>query len=107
MMSLLPLGERILVKPLHPDKEKMTTGGIIIPKSVDPARVQVDGQIVATGPGMRLADGTCARMRLKVGDRVIFGQYAGAEIMIENEKHFVIRESDVLAQVIEREELGA
>jgi chaperonin GroES len=103
MIVIRPLDNRVVVRPLVQDGEKKTSGGLIIPSSVNPERIQVDGEIVTVGPGMRLADGTCARMQLKVGMRVIFGQYAGAEIVIDGVKHYVIRESDVLAVVEETE----
>ena len=37
--------------------------------------------------------------RLKAGDVVLFGKYAGTEITVEGEEVIILRESDILARI--------
>ena len=91
-MKFRPLQDRLLVKRL--DKEEKTTGGIIIP---DTAKEKPqEGQVVAVGNGKRLEDGNNQPLDLKVGDKILFGKYAGSEIKLDGEEHLILREDEVL-----------
>ena len=81
-MSIKPLADRILVKPLA--AEEKTIGGIIIPDSAKekPAK----GEIIAVGTGTKEEE-----MILKVGDIILYGKYAGTEIEHEGEKFLIMR----------------
>ena len=87
-MSIKPLADRILVKPLA--AEEKTIGGIIIPDSAKekPAK----GEIIAVGTGTKEED-----MILKVGDIILYGKYAGTEIEHEGEKFLIMLQNDALA----------
>lgn len=87
-MSIKPLADRILVKPLV--AEEKTIGGIIIPDSAKekPAK----GKIIAVGTGTKDEE-----MILKVGDIILYGKYAGTEIEHEGEKFLIMRQNDALA----------
>ena len=75
-------------------KKKKTTGGIIIP---DTAKEKPqEGQVVAVGNGKRLEDGNNQPLDLKVGDKILFGKYAGSEIKLDGEEHLILREDEVL-----------
>jgi chaperonin GroES len=92
-ISLKPLGDRIVVKPI--EQEEVTTGGIMLP---DTAKEKPQkGEIVAAGPGNRNDAGERVEMDVKVGDTVLYAKYAGTEIKLEGEKVLVLRESDILA----------
>jgi chaperonin GroES len=81
------------------EEEEKTKGGIIIP---DTAKEKPqEGEVIAVGPGKVTDDGKKIPMEVKVGDRVLFGKYAGTEIKIEGEEHLIMREDDVLG-IIER-----
>jgi chaperonin GroES len=86
-MSLLkPLADRVLIEP-SPAEEK-TASGIIIP---DTAKEKpLEGTVVAAGNGKPEEP-----LTLKVGDKVIFGQYSGTEIKLDGKKYLIMRESDV------------
>ncbi|MEA3337849.1 MAG: co-chaperone GroES [Chloroflexota bacterium] len=94
-MSLKPLGDRLLVKPI--EQEEKTASGIILPETAK--EKPQEGEVLAAGPGARQDDGTRIDMDVKVGDRVLYAKYAGTEIKIEGTKHLILRESDVLAIV--------
>lgn len=92
-MKIRPLHDRIVVKRL--EGEKTTKGGIIIPDSAQ--EKPIEGQVVAVGNGKILPDGKVRTPAVKVGDKVLFGKYAGTEVKLEGEEHVLLREDDVLA----------
>src|SRR5262245_37881638 len=90
-----PLQDRVIVKRLD-EQEQKTAGGIIIP---DTAKEKPqEGKVVAVGPGRR-EDGKVLAVDVKVGDRVLFGKYAGSEIKLGDEDHLILREEDILGVV--------
>lgn len=94
-MNIKPLHDKVLVKRV--DEENKTAGGIIIP---DTAKEKPsEGIVEAVGNGFRAEDGKVLPMCVKVGDRVLFGKWAGTEIKVSGETHLIIKESDILAIV--------
>lgn len=86
-MSLLqPLADRVLIKS-SPAEEK-TASGIIIPDTAKEKPLQ--GEIVAVGNGKPEEP-----MTVKVGDKVMYGQYSGTEIKLDGDTYLIMRESDV------------
>lgn len=92
-MNLTPLHDRIIVKPAK--AEEVTKGGIIIPDTAKEKPMQ--GEVVAVGKGRVADDGKLIPMNLKVGDKVLYGKYAGTEVNIDGEEYLIMRESDVFA----------
>ena len=92
-MAVKPLGDRILVKPVEEEDEKI--GGIIIP---DTAKEKPqEGEIVAVGPGKMLESGERQAMSVKVGDKILYGKYSSTEIKYGGEEYLIMREDDILA----------
>jgi len=97
-MKIRPLHDRVIVQRL--EEEESTKGGIIIP---DTAKEKPqEGKVIAVGPGKILENGTKIPLDVKVGDRVLFGKYAGTEIKIEGEEYLMMREDDILGVVEEK-----
>ncbi len=93
MAKIRPLGDRVVIKP-NP-KEETTKGGIIIP---DTAKEKPqEGIVTAVGSGRLLDNGGRAVMELHEGDHVLFAKYGGTEIILDDERYLVLRESDILA----------
>jgi len=90
-MNLTPLHDRIIVKPAK--AEEVTKGGIIIPDTAKEKPMQ--GEVVAVGKGRVADDGKLIPMNLKVGDKVLYGKYAGTEVNIDGEEYLIMRESDI------------
>ncbi len=87
-INIKPLADRVIVEPA-PAEEK-TPGGIIIP---DTAKEKPQkGTVVAVGPGKKDEPTT-----VKVGDKVLYGKYAGTEINIDGKEYLIMRESDIYA----------
>ena len=92
MSTFKPLHDRVLVKRL-PSEEK-TAGGIIIPDSVQEKPQQ--GEVVAAGSGARRPDGNIDPLGVKVGDKILFGKYAGTEVKMQGTEYLIMKESDIL-----------
>ena len=94
-MKIRPLHDRVIVKRL--EEERKTASGIVIP---DTATEKPDqGEIVAVGPGKRDESGKLIAMDVKVGDRVLFGKYAGQSVKVEGQELLVMREEDIMGVV--------
>ena len=91
-MSIKPLQDRILIRRVESEEE--FRGGIVIP---DTAKEKPqEGEIVAVGPGKTLDSGQLQPMSVSVGDRVLFGKYAGTEVTLDDEEYLIMREDEVL-----------
>ncbi len=94
-MKIRPLNDRVLV--LRIEEEEKTSGGIVIPDTAK--EKQMEGKVVAVGPGKVDDKGKRIPMEVKINDRVLFGKYAGNEIKIDGVEHLIMREDDILAIV--------
>ena len=94
-MSVRPLEDRILIKPLEP--ETKTASGIFLPETSKERPMQ--GKVVALGPGKLLDNGQRTKPAVKKGDTVVFGKYSGTEVEIKNVSHLIIRESELLGVI--------
>ena len=95
-IALRPLDDRVVVEPL--EAEEVTAGGIVLPDTAKekPQR----GVVLAVGPGKLLDSGERGELSVAVGDEVIFGKYAGSDIEVDGREVKVLRESEILAKVI-------
>ncbi len=91
-MSVKPLEDRVLVRPL--EAEEKTASGIYLPESAKEKPMQ--GTVVAMGPGKLLDNGERVMPSIKSGDTVVYSKYAGTEVEIKNETHLIIREGELL-----------
>ena len=96
-MKLRPLHDRVVVKRI--EQETTTASGIVIPGSA--AEKPDQGEVLAVGPGKHDDQGKLVAMAVKVGDRVLFGKYAGQTVKVEGDELMVMREDDLMA-VIEK-----
>jgi len=92
-MNIRPLHDRVVVRRV--EEEKTTSSGIIIPDSA--AEKPSRGEVIAVGNGRKNDNGDVITMDVKVGDQILFGQYAGNEIKVDGETLLVMNESDVVA----------
>jgi chaperonin GroES len=85
---LRPLGERVVIKVI--EAEEKTKSGIVLPGSAK-EKPQI-AEVIAIGTGI-------TNDEVKLGDKVIFSQYAGAEINIRDEKLILIKLVDIVGIV--------
>ncbi len=76
-MKVKPLGNRVLVK--QDSQEEVTKSGIVLPDTADKEKKAV-GRIVELGSGPEIKT-----LGLKVGDKVVFGKYAGDEVELDED----------------------
>ena len=91
-MNIRPLHDRVIVKRV--EEETTTPGGIVLPGSA--AEKPSQGKVLAVGSGKLLDNGTVRALEVKVGDRVLFGKYAGNEVKVDGEDLIVMREEDIM-----------
>ena len=96
-MKLKPLGNRVVVEPT--EQEEITAGGIVLPETAKEKPQK--GKVISAGPGERDDDGKYIPMDVKPGDTVLFAKYSGTEIKVDGKKLLILRESDLLAIVLE------
>ena len=94
-MKIRPLHDRVIVRRM--EEERMSAGGIVIPDSATEKPIQ--GEVVAVGNGKVLENGDVRQLELKVGDRVLFGKYAGTEVKISGEELLVMKEDDIMGVI--------
>ena len=91
-MKIRPLYDRVVVRRM--EEETTTPGGIVLPDSATEKPMQ--GEVVAVGRGKALENGEFRALDVKVGDKVLFGKYAGTEIKGDGEELLMMREDDLL-----------
>lgn len=93
-MAIKPIGDRVLVELI--DDEIAKVGSLYVPDTAKekPSR----GKVVATGEG-RLDGKDLIPMRVKVGDKVLFGKYAGVELKYEDKDYLILNEHDILVVI--------
>src|SRR5947208_3201245 len=98
-MHFRPLHDRVVVRRI--DADGKTAGGIIIP---DTAKEKpMEGEVVAVGPGARDEKGELVPLDLKAGDSILFGKWSGTEVKIDGEELLIMKESDVLGVVEDKQ----
>jgi len=95
-MKLRPSSDRVLVRRI--EGEEKTSGGIVIPDTAK--EKQMEGKVIAVGPGKVDEKGKFIPVTVKKNDRVLFAKYAGNEIKIDGVEHLIMREDDILAIVV-------
>jgi chaperonin GroES len=97
MEKIKPLNNRVLVKRF---KAQTSKGGIILPDTAQ--EKPKEGEVVATGPGLRDEEGKIHPLTVKVGDRVLFTSYAGTEIKDKesDDEYLIMAEEDILGVLV-------
>ena len=93
-MKIRPLHDRVVVRRI--EEETTSAGGIVLPGSA--AEKPTQGEVVAVGNG-QVTDNGVRALDVKVGDSVMFGQYAGTEIKVDGEALLIMSESDIVAVI--------
>lgn len=93
-MTIRPLADRVVIKMT--EAEEVSKGGIILAGSAK-EKPSV-AEVVAVGAG-GMVDGHEVKMELKVGDKVLVGQYAGSKVKLDGQEYTIVHQSEVLAVV--------
>jgi chaperonin GroES len=96
-MNLKPLGDRLIVRAV--EEEGTTPSGIVLPDTAKEKPLK--GTVLAVGDGPLEEDGRRRPLDVNEGDSVVYSRYGGTDIVVDGEDLLVLRESDVLAKVVE------
>jgi len=91
-MSIRPLHDKVLIR--RAKQETTSKGGIILADNSQ--EKPSEGMVIAVGSGKRLKDGTRATPDVEVGQKVIFGKYAGSEVKVDSEELLMMSEEDIM-----------
>ena len=94
--SIVPLGDRVVVKPVH--QEEVLSSGLIIPDTAKEKPQQ--GEVVAVGPGKLDDNGKRVTIELVIGDRILYAKYSGQEFKVDQEEFLILAEKDILAKLV-------
>ena len=87
------LHDRVLVDPDGDEGERRSTGGILIPATVQMGRKLAWAKVVAIGASVRT---------VKLDDRVLFDPSERSEVELRNKTYILLRERDLHAVAAER-----
>ena len=90
-MNIKPLFDRVLILPEYETTQSQS--GIVLPETSQ-ERPQT-GIVVAVGDGENL-DGVKTKMKVKIGDKILFQKYAGNELKLDSKTYVVLRQIDVI-----------
>jgi len=93
-LRITPLEDRVVIAP--DDEAETMRGGLYIPDTAKEKPTQ--GRVIAVGPG-RFDKTARVPMEVKVGDKVLYGKYAGTNITLEGDEVVIIKASDILAKL--------
>ena len=94
-MNIRPLHDRVVVT--RDEDEAVSTGGIVLPDTANEKPSQ--GTVQAVGPGKVLDSGELRPLDVKVGDKVIFGQYGGSTVKLQDDEYLILSESEIFGVI--------
>lgn len=114
LKNIIIIADRVLIKPKR--EEERSRGGLYLPPGIQEKENIRSGYVMKTGPGYALPfpaeddepwKNTEEKTRYiplqaQEGDLAIFLQRGAYEVMVDNEKYFIVPQSNIL--LLERDE---
>ncbi len=114
MKNIIVVGDRVLIKPKK--ESEQTRSGLYLPPGYSQKELLQEGYVIQVGPGYPIPSeeidepwksGTGENIRYiplqaRQGDLAIFLQKNAVEVMIEDEKYFIVPQNAIL--LLQREE---
>ena len=97
-MKLIPVNDKIVVKPMEKNKEEKTAGGIILPDTIQDGKL-LEGEVIAVGQGMYSANGTLIPVICDVGDTILYSKHA--QVHEYDDNYIIMSVNEVLSIVKE------
>ena len=94
-MNIKPLGDRVVLKAA--EVEETTASGIIL--TGNSQEKPQYSEVVSVGPGKTDENGKKIPMNVKVGQKVIFQQYAGTNVKVGEDEFTIVGQDNILAVV--------
>ena len=95
MKELQPVNQNVLLELADDKAEQVTASGIIIPDSVKTKQNIAKVAAISNIENLEIA----------VGDIVLYKEFSGEETKFEDKKYLLIPYADILATVVETEEI--
>lgn len=90
--EIVPLHDRVIVR--RSKTKTKTDGGIWLPETAtEPA---AEGVVVAIGTGKIKFGGAVREMSVAIGERVMFGKYAGTDMQVGADLLLVLRDEEII-----------
>ena len=96
-MRLKPVNDKIVVKPIE-NKEEKTSGGIILPDTVQDGKL-LEGKVIAASEGMYSAQGTMIPLVVSEGDTILYNKHAQVH---EHGEFLIMSVNEILSIVKEK-----
>ena len=98
-MRLKPVNDKIVVKQMEKEEDKMTESGIILPDTVHDGGL-LEGKVMAVGDGMYSANGELIPVVVSEGDTILYNKNAHkAEHKIDGEEYIIMSVNEVMSIV--------
>jgi chaperonin GroES len=94
-MNIRPLHDRVVVRRM--EEERTSAGGIVLPDSA--TEKPSEGEVIAVGNGKIMDNGDVRPLDVKVGDKILFGKYAGSEVKVGGDEVIVMKEDDIMGVI--------
>ena len=95
-MKITPLNGYAVIKPMK--AEEVTKSGIVIPDTASKEKPK-EGEVVAVAKTNISSNGTELPIEIKVGDRVLYGQYSGDDVKVDGVEYKMVEMSSIRAIV--------
>lgn len=93
--AITPLGDRLVIRLTQ--SEKVTPGGLILLDSTTTTTTgYLKGVVLAAGHGTFTKKGHHKLLDVKIGDTVLFNDYASTKVKFNNEDLHIVHENEVL-----------
>lgn len=102
-MVFQPIYDKIVLKMLDIQEVKSETGLVYHKDMSQSQNTTLIGEVVATGEGRLLADGSVKPMIVKVGDKVIVSKHQGESYNDGKQDYTILSESAILSIVKEED----
>jgi chaperonin GroES len=91
MKELQPLNEQVVLDITEEETEQKTSAGIIIPDSAKEKKKTAE--VIAVSEIENAA--------IQPGDTVLYKEFSGVEVEVDDKKYLVIPYADILAKIVE------
>lgn len=95
-MKIKPLNGYVVIKPLA--AEEVTKSGIVIPDTANKEKPK-QGEVIAVAETNISDKGAELPIEMKVGDKVLYGQYSGEEVKLDGVEYKICEMTSVRAIV--------
>lgn len=92
-----PLNDLVVIERIEEDTVR-PSGLILVDTSQEKSQL---GTVLATGPGSILENGDRFPIDVQVGDTVVFSQFGGSEVKLDENTYVVLREQDIYGVIEE------